>query len=162
MGPIQKLDKSINPQNILLWYRRWFLWDERPIHTNCLINLCHTAGLLYTFSCHNVDLHQKSSTEYIIVKPELPWTKLNQVPKLLITITSDSDTAGAHKSTTNWWMDSSRKKNSQFRCSGQRNRSYRTELTVKAIDPIACLPGKEAVMQRHGQLWGRVLHRRML
>ena len=54
-----------------------------------------------------------------------------------------------------------KKKNSQFRCSGQRNRSYRTELTVKAIDPIACLPGKEAVMQRHGQLWGRVLHRRV-
>ena len=55
-----------------------------------------------------------------------------------------------------------KKKNSQFRCSGQRNRSYRTELTVKAIDPTTCLPEKEAVMQRHDQLWGRVLHRRVL
>jgi len=36
------------------------------------------------------------------------------------------------------------------------------ELAIKAIDPTACLPGKEAVMQRHGQLWGRVLHRCVL
>jgi len=61
---------------------------------------------------------------------------------------------------TDGWT--TQEKNSQFRCSGQRNRSYRTELTVKAIDPTTCLPGKEAVMQQHGQLWGRVLHHRVL